>query len=217
MASPMEQVPTDVFAYIITYLLRKDPCALTRVTKAYHAVVQPLLWTVIEMHCSDFHMNTTHKALCVEEATRRIIPPYNTGLPLNTKYTDYQAHIRGEQFLKKFSGNQEKGAEVREWRKKELGALVRCLCLSMRTRTPSTFTRAFAHFVNLEHLEISALWESSSDMNVCEAPLPGLRKLTTLKLRGYLPKEFVRWLLKEPDRIEELQLAIFDRPVGSSS
>jgi hypothetical protein len=50
---------------------------------------------------------------------------------------------------------------------------------------------------------------------MCETPLPGLRKLTTLKLRGYFHRGFVRWLLLEPDRIEELQLAILDRPVGS--
>jgi hypothetical protein len=61
MASPMEQIPTDVFACIIAYLLVEDLCRLARVSKAYHTAVQPLLWTLIEMHRSDFHMKLLTK------------------------------------------------------------------------------------------------------------------------------------------------------------
>jgi hypothetical protein len=171
----MEQIPTDVFACIIAYLLVEDLCRLARVSKAYHTAVQPLLWTLIEMDRSDFHMKTTHKALGVEEATGRMIPPYNTGWPVKDQhYIDNRARSRGEQFLKTFSGDQARGTVLREGRKKEPGALVRFLCLPTSTMAPSTLTRTFAHFVNLEHLEISGSWEPNSDMEVFEAPLPGL-------------------------------------------
>jgi hypothetical protein len=216
MASSMEQVPTDVFACIVEHLCMGDLCALSRVTKAYHALVQPLLWTVIEMHASDFHVKTTHKELRAEEAAERKLPPYNTGPPDKERYyTDYKADSRGEEFLKTFSDDQTFKKELREGRKEELVALVQWLCLPTKTKAPSTLSHAFAHFVNLQHLEISMFWERNPGMDVLQAPLPGLRRLRTLKLRGYLPKEFVRWLLSEPDQIEELQLAILDRPVGS--
>ncbi|KAG9190337.1 hypothetical protein G6011_08425 [Alternaria panax] len=218
MASPMGQVPTDIFACIVEYLSRDDLCTLGRVAKAYHIVVQPLLWTVIEMHGADFHVKTIHKALRAEEAKDRMMSPYNTGLPVEEQYyTDDQARSRGEEFLKKFSGDQARGTELRKGRKEELGALVRWLCLPTNTKAPNALAKAFAHFVNLEHLEISMFWELNSGMDIFHTPLPGLQKLRTLKLRGYLPKKFVRWLLTEPGRIEELQLAILDRPVGSSN
>jgi hypothetical protein len=208
MTSPIEQVPTDVFACITAYLFMSDLCALSRVTKAYHTVVQPLLWTVIEMHGSGFHVESAHNELRAEEATRRTIPPYNV---------DGRVRGRSEEFLKMISGDQTWGKELREGRKEELGALVRWLCLPTIIKAPSTLAQTFAHFVNLEHLEISMFWEPNPSMDVFQAPLPGLRKLTTLKLRGYFPKDFVRWLLMQPERVEELQLAVLDRPVGNSN
>jgi hypothetical protein len=196
----------------------EDLCALIRVNKAYQSVVQPLLWTVIEMHLSNFHTNFAHDALRLEEATRRMVPPYNIGLPIKGGFfSDIGARDRSKKFLRTFSSEKTGVKELREERKKELGALVRWLCLPTSTWTSSVLVQAFSYFANLEHLEISGFWSRNSNMDVFEAPLPGLQKLTTLKLRGYFHKEFVRWLLLEPDRIEELQLAILDRPVGSSN
>jgi hypothetical protein len=213
MASLIEQVPTEAFAEIITHLNLQDLCVLTRTTKTYHTVVQPLIWTVIETHRSDFHSKTVHDELRAEEATERMTPPYDTGPPGKEQYyTDERAHRRGKELLRTFSRK-----ELREGRKEELGALIRWLCLPIRTWDPSTLARSFAHFTNVEHLEISGFWKPNPGTDVFKAPVPGLRKLTTLKLRGYFSKEFVQWLLEEPEQIEELQLAILDRPVGSSN
>ncbi|KAJ4312542.1 hypothetical protein N0V94_007399 [Neodidymelliopsis sp. IMI 364377] len=213
MASSLEKVSTEVFAQIIAHLNLQDLCMLARTTKAYRTIVQPLIWTVIETHRSDFHFKTVHDELRAEEATERMTPPYGTGPSEKERYyADDRAHRRGKELLRTFSRK-----ELREGRKEELGALVRWLCLPIRTWNPSTLARSFAHFTNVEHLEISGFWMPNPGTDVFEAPVPGLRKLTTLKLRGYFSKKFVQWLLGEPGRIEELQLAILDRPVGSSN
>jgi len=213
----MEQVSTDVFACITEHLCSRDLCAMVRVSKAYHSAVQPLLWTIIEMHRPGFHTQTAHNALRIEEATSRVTPPYDTGPQIKSLYQPAQkALIQGEKFLNVFSSGETPGERLVEERKKELGALVRWLCLPTHFAASNSMARSFAHFVNLEHLEISCYWKPNSGLDESKVQLPGLQNLKTLKLRGYFPEEFIRWLLTEPDRIEELHLAVLDRPIGWS-
>ncbi|KAJ7308600.1 hypothetical protein DFH08DRAFT_823886 [Mycena albidolilacea] len=46
---------------------------------------------------------------------------------------------------------------------------------------------------------------------------PPLDKLRTVRLRGYLPKEFVRYVCQGATGITDLELALLDRPIGSSN
>jgi hypothetical protein len=70
-------------------------------------------------------------------------------------------------------------------------------------------------FVNLRYLEVTAGWGSCNQFETPFAegmyPIP---KLDTLKLRGYVPRDFARHMCQRGSTITELQLAILDAPVG---
>jgi hypothetical protein len=215
MVCPIEVLPTEVIACIVARLCMEDLCALMRVSKVYNAIVQRALWTVIEMHRSEYHVQAVHRVLCTELAKAHMVPQYNTGPPAQKPHhIDERAHCRSARFLATFRTGSRGHAKLRKARREELGALVRHLCLPVEIIPASTLAYEFAHFVNLEHLEISGFWDQRYDIHTSTVKAPALRKLRKLKLRGYLPEEFVWWLLKEPDHIEELELAVLDRPIG---
>ncbi|KAF4628162.1 hypothetical protein G7Y89_g9986 [Cudoniella acicularis] len=80
----------------------------------------------------------------------------------------------------------------------------------------------FTRFQNLEHLELTGKWpyeHTEWDIAV-EAfnakPQPHLNKLHTVCLRGYLPQDFVQYICHGASNITSLELAILDRPIGST-
>ncbi|KAJ4341134.1 hypothetical protein N0V95_007298 [Ascochyta clinopodiicola] len=215
MVCPVKNLPAELFACVLACLHMEDLCNLMRVSKAYHAIVQPALWTVIEMHSSDLHPKL---ALCVEEAKTRMLPRYNTDpLARGQDRNDERARLRGARFLVTCSVDPLWGEKLHKARREELAALVRRLCLSVKIESASLLALKFAHFVNLEDLEIVGLWDQNHGVEPSTVRIPALRKLKGLRLRGYLPREFVQWLLAEPEHVEELELAVLDRLVGTSN
>jgi hypothetical protein len=222
MPSPIDDFPVEVFEYVVSNLSMGDLFLLLQVSKAYQTFLEPLLWTGIEMHRRDFHVQNAHDSLRAEEATERPKLPYDNGPECDGEIHDLDtnAHGRAEKFLKTFSTHKKWGKGLSEVRRSYLGSLIKWLCLPINPGLPYAHPddidpwNSFASFVNLEYLEISGFWVPPSTSTPFSTPERGLAKLRTLKLRGYFPKEFVQWLLKEPACIEELQLGIIDAPVG---
>ena len=225
MPSPIDILPVEIFEYVVASLCINDVVLLMRVSKAYHNFLEPPLWTRIEMHRVFFHVQNTHNRLRGEEAQSRQDLPYDQGPDWDGVDTelDVTAHRRAEQFLRTFSTHEKWGKGLSEARRSYLGSLIRWLCLPINLGLPYEHPadvdpwNSFTSFVNLEYLEISGFWVPPSTSAPFLAPDHGLAKLRTLKLRGYFPKEFVQWLLKEPANIKQLQLGIMDAPVGSSN
>ncbi|CAI6331700.1 unnamed protein product [Periconia digitata] len=117
-------------------------------------------------------------------------------------------------FAKTLSASHQHGKRLSEPRIRQLGSLVTWLCLSFCSERLEIcdFWNPFRNFVNLEHLELFADWGRPRKLVPFSAPEYGLTQLRTLKLRGYLPMEFVQWLLNEPAHVEELQLCVLDFP-----
>lgn len=204
MPSPVD-FPPELLAHVIAQLGAGELSSLMRVSKAYHKVFEPFLWSTIETHDNDHHSTGNHDTLIAEGASERPKVSYNVN---GNKYP-----LQADKFIKVFSPD--KG--LQRQRQIQLGSLVDMLCLSLRPQEgiPPGWA-CFEHFANLAYLEISGYWHGASASSSFAAPKRSLSKLRVLRLRGYFPKAFVQWLLREPAGIEELQLAILDSPIGSS-
>jgi hypothetical protein len=116
----------------------------------------------------------------------------------------------------------------RRKRVEHLASLVRWLCLPVNI--PDTVSsdkqyhdmkkddpwNALAMLNNLEHLEISAYWRQPHCVEPFKAPEKQMSNLKRLKLRGYIPAEFVQYVCANTSSITHLQLAVIDKPIGSS-
>jgi hypothetical protein len=203
MPSPIEFTP-ELLANVVAYLGVGDLSLLMQVSKAHHKVIEPFLWTMIEMHDNQFHAKIVHEELCAEKDYERQKIPYCIG--------SREPPLRLRRFLKTFSPHR----GLQRERQSQLGSLVTFICLPLKPyETGPPRWASFEHFSNLAYLDLSGYWHGVSASSSFSAPERSLSKLRVLKLRGYFPKAFVQWLLREPVGIEELQLAILDNPIGA--
>ncbi|KAJ7846430.1 hypothetical protein B0H14DRAFT_3867831 [Mycena olivaceomarginata] len=106
-------------------------------------------------------------------------------------------------------------------RSQAIANYVKFLCLSTNLGWIGDPLGTIAGFRNLEHLELTVSWplypkewDSAYDaLAVDRAPLVELR---TIRLRGYLPRAFVLYVCRGAPGITDLELALLDRPIGSS-
>ncbi|PVI00815.1 hypothetical protein DM02DRAFT_655060 [Periconia macrospinosa] len=223
MPSPIESLPHELFRYVVTNLEIQDVARFMRVSKPYHALLEPILWNQIELHGERFHVKQTQKVLQKEENIERQKPLYALAPPESEddpwQYT--QTYPKAMKLLRILSTHQEFGYGLSEVRTHDLASMVTWLCLSLKPEyNPTIITdswNALTQFVNLEYLELSVFWIRNEYQVPFRAPEHALSGLRTVKLRGYLHKEFTQWLLKKPAGIEELHLGILDFPVAGNT
>jgi hypothetical protein len=152
-----------------------------------------------------------------------------TGDPYGNSEVAYLEKDHGrkaELFLGIFS----KGATAVEKKRAEhLASLVRWLCLPVNqayAASSDRFTQnlrkngpwnAISMLQSLEYLEISAYWRPPRNFEPFEAPEELMSKLQTLKLRGYVPAEFVQFVCANASSIANLQLGVINNPIGSAN
>lgn len=244
MSSRIDQLPIEISTYIFSCLRHADLANLMRVSKFFQRLVTPLLWTHIELHRPGWHEYFQYKdasdtaGINRNDGLRNYIEPPSDKSDRST-LRDYLAtddsgyyisrcerYIR---FLQQFDGF--------VWPAHLDGYTsykhVKSLCMDVDVNRPYRFSDTpsvefwaiFSAFQNLESLELIVDWphepkewdireQRFSDQ---EMSLPFLTKLRNLRLRGYIPQNFARWVLTCPEKLKTLELSILDRPIGSNN
>lgn len=223
MSSLLDVLPAELLLHVLTFLRHADLALLARLSQQYQAIVEPILWTKIEFHSPSFHEHYMHKQLKEEEAPQRPYHQYIIKPPDNDNQTlayggyekDEEYHYKVRKFLKVLQ-NDHKGDQKRV---DDLAGHVRWLCLpvngmSANWREKSDPWNALAVLKNLEYLEISAFWKPLEEVVPFSSSSHTLLKLSNLKLRGYIPAEFVDYLLRSASTITNLEMGLLDVPLG---
>lgn len=233
MSSPSDSflgLPTELFFEVIKRLHHHDLAQLMRVSHQFNKVIEPILWTKIELHRFSFHEDYALKDLRQEEAAlqRPYQRPYldfiddddftNEDAENTVDALNESQYIKVALFLALFS---EKTMVDRK-RAEHLAGLVRWLCLPANGQDGRNIDdgktdpwNALAIFPNLEYLEISAYWKSSADVVEFKGGKAPMSNLKTLKLRGYVDADFVKYVCSSASTINLLQLAALDAPIPS--
>lgn len=235
MPSPLDILPTELFLHVVSFLRHQDLVLLSCVSRNFQKTIEPVLWSKIELHRPLFHEDYAHKVLRENEAVleRFYHYPHENVMKddnKNTKAWDspwkHEWERKSDQKVTEFLWNFEEKMMSDRARAEYLASLVRWLCLPVlgTYRGNYEFDRdgakfdpwnALAMFTNLEYLEVSAFWEQPRLVEPFKVPQHPAPKLHTLKLRGYVPAEFVRYLCQSAETIMELHLGILDAPIGS--
>jgi hypothetical protein len=198
----------------------------------YNKLVEPVLWERIELHRHSFHEHYALKPLRHEEAAMQ--RPYQ--MPKNVSDWDRLTggDPYGDEDINRLEGDQDpktwafldvfstKKTAAERKRAHRLAGLIRWLCLPINGPYTASSDKsgrdvkkndpwtALATLRNLEHLEISAYFRQPEHVEPFQASDKPLENLKTLKLRGYVPAEFVRFACANGSRITHLQLAALD-------
>jgi hypothetical protein len=224
MSSILEVLPTELFLNVIRFLRHADLTLLARSSRQLQAVVEPILWTKIEFHSQSFHEYHVHKQLKEEEeALQRPYHQYISQFSGKDQILGYGGNQRDEQYHHKVRSffkvlqNDHKGDQKRV---DDLAGRVRWLCLpvngmSANWHKESDPWNALAVLKNLEYLELSAFWKPLEEVVPFAGSSHTLLNLSTLKLRGYIPADFVDYLLRSASTITNLELGLLDVPLGN--
>lgn len=224
MAVQFIDLPSEIQVNILSYLRHEDLTHTMLVSKNISKLTEPLLWTHIEVHDPKWHdcRNQAGRLSGFDEPpTRNYIESGEVKIPTEM-YTEY---LRSEFLLERTASFLRAVSVVR---KGQVLHHVRSLCLSldilMEDRTPPEDTyELFSRFNNLQSLDLTVEWPYSARewdalaerFNESNLP-PPLVHLRTLRLRGYIPRLFARWLLLGSKKLSALELAILDRPISGS-
>ncbi|KAK5940186.1 hypothetical protein PMZ80_007605, partial [Knufia obscura] len=222
---------------------------LMRVSKAFHEIIEPRIWTDIELHRSPWHEYYQYETEYDYEAILRRNKARNyfatTNDKCGTMHTSYSPRhqrsyfrrrdpyfeLKAMKLLKTFDEGAILYANERCAR---LAERIQSLCMTLSVDSyygpPSQILNQcwsiISRFKNLESLELIAGWPnhrgevregwtrnsmSFSPRGDC-APLTKIRKL---HLRGYIPQDFARFVCQSAACINDLELALLDRPVCS--
>lgn len=229
MPSSLDILPAELFLRVLTYLSPGDLVRLILVSGQYQNYIEALLYNEIELHPPGFHENYAHKALRKNEVALQRpyhFPPSWGSRPAISDYQLYDYHVHLEEVhetkVKLFLGQFVEGTEQSKARAEHLAGLVHWLCLPVEGLYTGVAGHRFnpwnaiAKFTNLQYLEISGFWKTTDVAQPFVQPAHSLLKLRTIKLRGYVPIDFVRYACANPESVIDLQLGILDVPVGSN-
>ncbi|KAF1996706.1 hypothetical protein P154DRAFT_525404 [Amniculicola lignicola CBS 123094] len=239
MSSILEVLPTELLLQVLTYLRTADLAGLLPVSKRFKKIIEPMVWSKIELHRPCFHEDYALLQLQpLEEAVQRPYQHYRIrDVMMSVRFDDQDSmkqdfDEKTSLFFRNFEAWYIAEDEKKKTRAEELARLVKWLCLPVNGPwgldpafefTPADESKksdpwnALAKMRNLEYLEISADWETyERAMPFNKDAAPKMTRLKTVKLRGHLPKAFVRHVLRNGEGITELQLGILDKPLESA-
>lgn len=228
----LESLPPEIRARIFDFLNHDSLTRLMRANKALHQHVEPLIWTKIELHRPGYHEYYQYE----EEFDFAVNRDFHSNrlyhaLNLDSYYLEDEYDRQDDAYCESafwfFKTFTEAMSSADPWTRahyKTLAQKVRFLCLTVELNRDElridNCWSVLALFQNLEHLELIVkwpydfhIWDAATDAFQSEDHLP-LTKLHTLHLRGYLPKKLVIYLCQRASTIEDLELALLDRPIG---
>ncbi|OCK84547.1 hypothetical protein K432DRAFT_439995 [Lepidopterella palustris CBS 459.81] len=214
MTSRLGDLPIELFLNITSFLRHEDLSVLVRVSKAVHRVIQPLIWTNIELHPPEYHEKYDY---------------LEARLEMGSTYRAYHAKRPGEEWQDAFDYEQKSRSfvELCEYllqsnpaRLTELTTQVRSLCLVVDTYADEEPTRScwniFARFTNLESLEITGKWSWYNEFVAFDGTASPLTKLRVARIYGYVPREFIQYVLCSGSSLTKLEIGTLDAPISSS-
>ncbi|KAF7350867.1 hypothetical protein MSAN_01648800 [Mycena sanguinolenta] len=171
-----------------------DLTVLMRVNKSLRRLIEPMLYSQVELHSPGYHEYYRYPSE-LDIMPNEYRNYYSEGDPEDDHFHDPYAAERALSFMKLFEDSDGSGGHPRA-RREALAEHVRFLCLDF-------------HFDGT----LVDLWAHSVKIFAAKSRAP-LHNLRTLRLRGYVPKEFVQYLCQGTIGITNLELAVLDRPIG---
>ncbi|KAF2874994.1 hypothetical protein BDV95DRAFT_564076 [Massariosphaeria phaeospora] len=218
MTSPFQSLPNELLLNTFERLRHDDLAKLMRVCTAFHKLVEPLIWTKIEFHRPNFHEDFVCQELSEEEeAFERPYQqrdPAEALSPIPDDYVIMNIGVETRYNKKVIEFFQSLSTASTNGRFEHLANLIRWICLPIHgegylENQPDVWN-TLAAFRNLEYLEVSAFW-TRYDMPSLIRPSNRMSKLKTIKLRGNIPREFVRHVCQSANSITALQLGVLAR------
>ncbi|KAJ7825414.1 hypothetical protein B0H14DRAFT_3468601 [Mycena olivaceomarginata] len=227
--SRLDSLANELRMRICSFLRPHDLCALMRVNRAFHSLIEPMLYSKMELHRPGYHEHYQYPD-AISSGERRNYHENDAGdYPEDTTWQDSRYTAQAFDFLKVFENPDGDNIQpcVRTSRSQAIANQVRFLCLETDLYHDEQKLvdpwGTVASFRNIEHLELTVGWPydykdwDSAAQAFASMDHPPLDKLRTVRLRGYLPKEFVRYVCQGATGITDLELALLDRPIGSSN
>lgn len=207
----MQSLPDELIVSVASYLSVHDVTKLVRTCRRLDKLITPLLWDRIELHPRRYHFLTDleNPAPAIPEKKRAYLR--NEGDLLDAEpellfLALHQTAIENRGRLKLLCG-----------RIRSICTMVSSSCYEALEDDVPSIWYVLANFVNLEELEIYGqchYWEGVPMISKFHSPpLPNLRYA---KLFGYIPKEFVIWVLSARTTLQRLELGLLDRPISSN-
>ncbi|KAF7350646.1 hypothetical protein MSAN_01624900 [Mycena sanguinolenta] len=176
---------------------------LMRVNKSLCLLVEPMLYSKVELHPPDYHEYYRYPS-----ETDSIPGEHRNYWTEASVYEGTQglkecdADVKTHAFMSVFDDSDDGPPRAR---REALAQHVRLLCLELSLDSSDESVAdplgILASFQNLTHLELTMNWPCQHQIwdKAVQAFLaksrPPLENLRTLRLRGYVPKEFVQYLL----------------------
>ncbi|KAJ7319292.1 hypothetical protein DFH08DRAFT_942256 [Mycena albidolilacea] len=228
--SPLDSLANELRMHICSFPRHHDLCTLMRVNRAFHSLIEPMLYSNMELHRPGYHEHCRYPD-AISSGERRNYHENDAGdYPEDTFYQDLRYIAQAFDFLKVFENLDGDNIQpcVRTSRSQAIANQVRFLCIETDLYHDNDKQKlvdpwgTIASFRNLEHLELTVGWPydykdwDSAAQAFASMDHPPLDKLRTVRLRGYLPKGFVQYVCQGAMGIIDLELALLDRPIGSS-
>ncbi|KAK7416197.1 hypothetical protein QQX98_005394 [Neonectria punicea] len=217
--SSLEAFPNELLVHITRFINYHDLARLNRTCKRLNAIVEPRIWTSIELHNAGYH-----------ESSQELNDP-SPFIPISRRayhstIGGRSGHRQEEKAKRLFKILQEYHA-INQPRLKELCLRVKNLCTGVKCvwgRTRSDGEKKILlwyllpYFTNIETLELHGdnVYHQSWEQPVEEIVAAPLRFLRFAKLFAYIPREVVQWVTKSGPTLERLELGLLDRPISTS-
>ncbi|KAJ7326346.1 hypothetical protein DFH08DRAFT_1084909 [Mycena albidolilacea] len=210
---------------VCSFLRHQDLVALMRVNNSFHSLIEPLLYTRVELHRPGYHEYYQYAdEVEIKPVLHRNYHEHERGNRYKPSHHDSKFAEKAAIFLRAFgdSAVTSDGDDVQSSaRSQAIANYVKFLCLSTNLGWIGDPLGTIAGFRNLEHLELTVSWpyypkEWDSAYDAFALDRAPLVKLRTVRLRGYLPRAFVLYVCRGAPGITDLELALLDRPIGSS-
>lgn len=229
MSSLLEWLPTEVEACILDHLDREDLVTLHCTSKRLYNLIFPLLWTEIELHRPGLHEQLLYKeaydydTIFNQESKRRYIG-WSTESACEFNRIDNAHTEMSSCFLAKFSPLIHANSGLMNMAHLIMAAeSLRSLCMDIAPNFQNCLL-VFSQFQNLKSLEISFRWtyngydwdENNEIFLSKREEVEPLKELCVLRLRGYVPVAFAQWACYATRSLVDLELAILDRPIGTT-
>ncbi|KAJ7029573.1 hypothetical protein C8F04DRAFT_1116240 [Mycena alexandri] len=167
---------------------------LMRVNKSLSRLVEPMLYSQVELHPPDYHEYYRYPSEADNIPTEH--RKYWTEAFVYTELKELGASFKTDSFMALFQETDASGPP--RARREALAKHVRLLCLELSLDNSETHAAdpfgIIASFQNLTHLELTMNWPRQHQIwnkvarDFLAKSHPPLENLRTLRLRGYLPK-----------------------------
>ncbi|KAJ6497340.1 hypothetical protein C8R45DRAFT_982629 [Mycena sanguinolenta] len=213
----------ELQAHICSLQDHHNLTVLMRVNRSLSRLIEPMLYSQVELHPPGYHEYYAfpNEADTIPLEHRNYWTEASVYEPFEGR-KEVHARYKTDSFMTLFEDSENGHPRAR---REALAKHVRLLCLELSLDNSDTYAGdpfgILASFQNLTLLELTINWPHRHQIwdEIVRVFLakhrPPLENLRTLRLRGYVPKEFVQYLCRGTTGILDLELAVLDRPIGS--